>query len=111
MKARDLLGDIASEFGLNIVECYDTDYDIILREGKVPRGLKGKLKKYGYRYMEPVEEETGEITMHIHAPMRKKKSWFDRGWDWEVPGTPGELPGEGPLTFGSYLGESPFGEN
>jgi len=107
VRARGFLKEIASEFGLEAVQVWDTDMDILLPEGKTPRGLRGKLRKYGYRYSEPTrDEETNIVTLHIHAPMRKKKSWFDRGWDWEIPNTPSILPGEGPLIELGEVGEN-----
>ena len=133
MKYRELLKEIASKYGLQAVEVWDTDMDILLPEGKIPRGLRGELRRYGFKYVKPswnppatrkegkvlweefgledTGETEGEVSMHVHAPMRKKKSWYDRGWDWEVPGTEGGLPGEGPYYGEDYLGRGMSSEN
>lgn len=55
---------------------YDSDYDLHSQD-ITPGKVKG-LKKFGFS-TSPIE---GGI--HIHAPMRKVKSWFDRGWDWQL---------------------------
>lgn len=110
MRAREFVVSLAEEFELQAVESEDTDMDIMLPEGKVPMGLLGRLQKHGFKhYLYPEDNPT---ELHIHAPHRKEKSWYDRGWDWEVEGTrPSPLPGEIPYYGETYLGETTFSEN
>ncbi len=110
MRAREFVESLADEFGLEVVESEDTDMDIMLPEGKVPAGLLDKLQRYGFRHYLYPEDNPTEI--HIHAPHRKEKSWYDRGWDWELEGTEsGPIPGEMPYYGETYLGGTKFSEN
>lgn len=110
MRARELIEDLAAEYGLEAVESEDTDMDIMLPEGKVPAGLLGKLQEFGFRHYLLPEDDPTEL--HIHAPHRKERSWRDRGWDWEVEDTkPSPIPGEIPYYGETYLGETKFSKN
>ena len=111
---KDLLHNIAAKFGLEAEVVFDGDMDILIPGGKIPIGLLKDLRGYGFKYYPP-EDEFGE-ELHIHAPHRKEKSWFDRGWDWEVSDELGTLPstslGEAPYFGEGYLGPGQeFGEN
>ena len=101
MRARQFVEDLATKYGLEAVESWDKDMDIMLPEGKTPPGLLRDLQTHGFKYSFPEEGEVTEV--HIHAPHRKEKSWYDRGWDWEVEGTEQELPGEQPYYGEDYL--------
>jgi len=91
MNYRDLLIDIANQFGLTAVKCWDDDMDIILPDNKSPLDLLVELEKYGFRYNVLVDD-LGVKSLHIHAPHRKERDRGDRGWDWEVDDT-SELAG------------------
>ena len=110
MRAREFVETLANKYGLEIAESWDKNIDIMLPEGKTPPGLLRDLQQKGFKYSFP---EEGEITeVHIHAPHRKEKSWYDRGWDWEVEDTrPSPVPGEIPYYGEDYLGRSGFSEN
>jgi len=102
MRARDFVEELAAKFGLEAVESEDTDMDIMLPEGKVPTGLLCELREYGFKYYLYPEDSPTEL--HVHATHRKEKSWYDRGWDWEVEGTgPSPIPGEVPYYGEDYL--------
>jgi len=59
---------------------FDTDYNIA--EAKLTCKKLKYLQKFGFRlYFYSDGKENG---VHIHAPMRKKESWFDRGWQSEL---------------------------
>jgi len=79
-----LLRDIADDFGLEVVQASDTDYEIVLPEGKAPSGLITKLREWGFGVTAHGEE--GSI-MHVHAPASEERGWKERNWEGSVPGT------------------------
>lgn len=58
----------------------DADYDI--DEKDITCKKLQCLQKFGFRFY--FFSDGKESGVHIHAPMRKKKSWFDRGWQWQL---------------------------
>jgi len=55
---------------------YDSDYDI--PEAKLNCHKLQCLQKFGFKLY------FFAYGVHIHTPARKRKSWFDRGWQWKL---------------------------
>lgn len=62
------------------VRQFDSDYDIDCK--KITCKKLQCLQKFGFKlYFFSNARGSG---VHVHAPMRKKESWFDRGWQWQL---------------------------
>ena len=55
---------------------WDSDYDI--DNEKIDCKKLARLQSFGFKLY--FFSSNGKSGVHIHAPERKKKSWFDRGW-------------------------------